>query len=94
MKRAVVVTTEFRGVFFGYTNTTSEETSGSTIKLSQARNCIYWPSKTHGFLGLAKVGPLPGAKIGPAVDIELQKITCIAECTPEAVKNWESEPWS
>lgn len=47
-----------------------------------------------GFLGLATVGPLSGARIGPAADIELHGITCVAECTPEAVAAWERAPWS
>jgi hypothetical protein len=89
-ERAVVVTTEHRGVFFGYTT----DTSGDLIALRSARNCIYWPAENKGFLGLASMGPLNGARIGPAADIELRKITCVAECTPAAVKAWEAAPWS
>ena len=55
--RAVLVTTEFRGVFFGY----ASDTSGDTISLTGARNCIYWPSENGGFLGLASKGPVKGA---------------------------------
>ena len=36
-ERAVLVTTEHRGVFFGY----ATETDGATITLRNARNCIY-----------------------------------------------------
>ncbi len=92
MERAVVVTTEFRGVFFGYIG--DGDTSQKTLKLSRARNCLYWPVENHGFLGLASIGPLPGSRVGPAVNIELRSVTCVADCTPEAVKKWESEPWS
>lgn len=91
MERAVVVTTEFRGVFFGYAE---GDTSERTLKLRKARNCLYWPVESHGFLGLASVGPLAGARVGPAVDIELQGVTCVADCTPEAVEKWEAAPWS
>lgn len=89
-ERAVLVTTSHRGVFFGY----AEETGGATIKLRAARNCIYWSSSTHGFLGLASDGPDKSCKIGPAADIELRDITCVGECTPKAVAAWEEAPWS
>lgn len=51
--RPVIITTEYRGVFFGY----AEDTTGDTVILKNARNCIYWSSKTGGFLGLASKGP-------------------------------------
>jgi len=89
-ERAVLVTTLHRGVFFGY----AKETKGKTIKLRSARCCIYWPASTKGFLGLASDGPLDGAKVGPAADIELRDITLVAECTPAAVAAWEKSPWA
>lgn len=89
-ERAVLVTTVHRGVFFGY----ATDTIGTTIRLRAARNCIYWPTDNKGFLGLAAMGPLKGARIGPAADIELRDITCVAECTAEAVEAWEAAPWS
>lgn len=88
-ERAVLVTTSHRGVFFGY----ATETQGETISLRSARCCIYWPAGNKGFLGLAAQGPLSGARVGPAVDLELRDITCVANCTPEAVKAWEAAPW-
>lgn len=88
-ERAVLVTTKHRGVFFGYTT----ETQGEIIKLRAARNCLYWPTENKGFLGLASMGPVRGARIGPAADIELRDITCVAECTTQAVQAWESAPW-
>lgn len=88
-ERAVLVTTQHRGVFFGY----AKETDGETIKLRAARNCIYWPSENKGFLGLASMGPVKGSRVGPAADIELRDITCVAECTTAAVAAWESTPW-
>ena len=88
-ERAVLVTTVHKGVFFGY----ATETGGTVIKLRAARNCVYWPAENKGFLGLAASGPVSGARVGPSVDIELRDITCVAECTPVAVKNWEKAPW-
>ena len=87
--RPVLVTTEYKGVFFGY----AEDTSGDTIRLRRARCCIYWPEANKGFPGLASDGPLRGARVGPPADIELRKITSVAEVTPEAVKRWEEAPW-
>ena len=89
-ERAVLVTTAHKGVFFGY----AKETSGATIKLRAARCCIYWPTEQKGFLGLASTGPLSGARIGPAADLEVRDITAVADCTPLAVEAWEKAPWS
>lgn len=90
-ERAVVVTTEHRGVFFGY----ASDTSGDPITLKRARLCVYWSSDVKGFMGLASNGPTRGCRIGPAVEeIELRKITSVIAVSPEAVKLWESAPWS
>ena len=88
--RAVLVTTAHKGVFFGY----AVKTDGPTIKLRAARNCIYWTVAEKGFLGLASDGPGSGCKIGPAADIELRDITCVAEVTDAAAKRWEAAPWA
>lgn len=90
-ERPVVVTTEHRGVFFGY----ASDTSGDPITLKRARLCVYWSADVKGFMGLASNGPTKGCRIGPAVDeIELRKITSVIAVSPEAVKLWESAPWS
>ncbi len=89
--RPVLVTTEYRGVFFGY----AEDTSGDTIVLKRARNCIYWPKENKGFLGLAVMGPVKGSRVGPPADsVELRKVTCVVEVAPVAVSEWEAAPWS
>ena len=88
--RPVLVTTTHRGVFFGF----ATDTDGSTIKLTQAHNCVYWSRDVKGFLGLAANGPSEGCRVGPAADIELRDITSVSEVTPEAVAKWESTPWS
>lgn len=89
-ERAVLVTTAHKGVFFGY----ATETDGATIKLRAGRNCLYWGEDNKGFLGLAATGPTNTARVGPAVDIELRDITCVAECTADATERWEKAPWS
>jgi hypothetical protein len=88
-ERAVVVTTEHRGVFFGY----AADTAGETINLRAARNCLYWSSGVKGFMGLAATGPDKACRVGPAADIELRGITSVIACTDEAVKAWEAAPW-
>jgi hypothetical protein len=88
--RPVLVTTSYRGVFFGYAG----DTSGDVVKLRRGRNILYWPEETHGFLGLASTGPGPGSRVGPAADIEVRGVTAVAEVTPEAAAAWEAEPWN
>ena len=92
-KRYVLVTTEHRGVFAGYLNgdQTGDE---SVVTLTDARNCIHWSADVKGFLGLAATGPSASCKVGPkAPKLTLQKVTSVADCTPEAVRAWESAPW-
>lgn len=85
--RPVLITTEFRGVFFGY----AEDTSGDTVVLTNCRNCIYWPRTQGGFVGLASEGPANGARIGAKIGkAELRKVTSVLEVEPAAVKKWEA----
>ncbi len=85
--RPVLVTTEFRGVFFGF----AEDTAGDNITLHRARNCIYWPSTQGGFAGLASEGPVKGSRIGATVEkIDLRKVTSVVEVSEPAVTAWES----
>lgn len=86
----VLVTTEHRGVFFGYT----DDPSGEMVSLRRARNCIYWSSDVKGFMGLAATGPTRSCRVGPPADITLRNITAVVSVTPEAVERWESGPWS
>lgn len=88
-KRAVIVTTEHRGVFFGY----ATDTGGETISLKDARLCVYWSSDMHGFMGLAQAGPSSSCRIGPRADITVRNITAVVEVEKAAVSRWESAPW-
>lgn len=89
--RKVVVTTQYRGIFFGEI---IENNSPKSIKLKDAKNCLYWGSSLHGFIGLASSGPDKSCRIGPAMILELYDITSIVECTPEAIKKWEDGSWA
>jgi len=85
-ERFVLVTS---GVFGGY----AKDVSGETIKLRDARLCVYWSRDMKGFMGLASQGPSASCRIGPPADIELRNITAVVECDAEAVKKWEDAPW-
>lgn len=92
-KKAVVVTTEARGVFFGYV--VDESAAPSRITLSGCRNCVYWAANARGFLGLAVSGPLEGSRVGPAApEVTLYGLTSISACSPEATEAWEKASWS
>ena len=82
----VLVTTEARGVFFGY----ADDYSSDPITLKNARNCIYWHKSVGGFAGLAVVGPNAQCKIGAQVgEIELRGITSVSQVDATAVLAWE-----
>ena len=88
MNEKVLVTTEFRGVFYGEVKDKSK--LPKEIILANARNCIYWSSDVGGFLGLAKVGPSSGCRIGKQVSkLTLYKITSVTPVAEEAIKKWE-----
>jgi len=88
--RPVMVTTTHRGVFYGL----ATDTKGDTIKLTRARNCVYWSPAMRGFMGLASDGPDAQCKIGPVADIEVRNITSVVEVSPAAAAKWEAAPWS
>lgn len=85
--KAVLCTTEFRGVFFGYVK--DDKKLPEAIVLTNVRNCIYWSSDVGGFLGLASSGPSSSCKIGAEVpELTLYKITSVSPVSPEAEKKW------
>jgi len=88
----VLVTTEHRGVFFGYL---VGEPSKEKVLLRDARNCVSWTQSERGFLGLAESGPGDGCRIGPKVpQLTLWDITGVATCTEAAVSRWERGQWA
>lgn len=88
MTKAVLITTEFRGVFFGYIKDDSK--TPNEITLTGARNCIYWSSDIGGFLGLAAQGPSKNCRIGKRVsELTLYKITSLTPVENAAVEAWE-----
>jgi hypothetical protein len=89
-ERAVLVTTQHRGVFFGYTRDADD---AAVIHLRDGRNVVYWPASNRGFMGLANMGPQAGSRIGPAADIAVRDVTSMALVTDAAVKLFEAAPW-
>lgn len=87
-ERAVIVCTEYKGVFFGF----ATNTKGDVIDLKRARCAIYWSSDVGGFMGLAEKGPTSSCKIGATADLELRKVTCVLEVSPSAEKAWVDAP--
>ena len=83
----VLVTTEFRGVFFGYTSKSERELfEEENIVLHKCKNVIYFGT-SKGFLELADTGPTCDSKIGSeAKKVILKKITSVAYCTEAAEK--------
>jgi hypothetical protein len=92
-EQAVLVTTSSRGVFFGYFDGEAEGGEGM-LRLTRARQCVYWSPAMKGVLGLASTGPDADCKIGPAVpSLILMGVTAIVGLTPAAVAAWEAAPW-
>lgn len=93
--RAVVITTENRGVFFGYVEDGKDAELPTEIELKSARMCVMWSSSVRGVLGLAATGPNRECRITKKVPaITLYKITSVTDCTPEAVEEWEKGHWT
>lgn len=89
MKKAVLVTTEHRGVFFGYV-AEDQDMTARTMSIDGARCAIYWATKT-GIAELAAVGPNGNSRVGSRANIvALHDITAVWECSPEAVSAWEA----
>lgn len=90
--RPVLVTTEHRGVFFGYADDIA--TAPEKITLRNMRNCIQWRG-LKGFLELTTTGPTGQCRVGPAAaQGDLFKITGVWDVEAKAVEAWEAAPWN
>ena len=87
----LVVTTAHKGVFFGYGTPTTQK----TIRLTNARMCVYWSVDVKSVVGLAATGPSKTCRIGPAAPaMTLYDVTSAMECSPTAAEKWETSPWA
>jgi len=88
LKKAVLVTTEFRGVFFGYVKDSKK--LPAQITLSDVRNVIYWHESVKGVFGLAATGPNAQCKLGAKIpELTVYKVTSVSPVTKEALEQWE-----
>jgi hypothetical protein len=62
----VVVTTDKRGVVFGYT----ANPHARPQVLTDARMCLYWSADVGGVFGLADIGPTKDCKISAVLEID------------------------
>lgn len=92
--KAVLVTTEYRGVFFGYLDENESDLPTKAV-LRDTRCCVYWAKSVRGVLGLAAKGPNKECRVGFSVSRgEVWKVTGVFECSSEAVKAWEEGSWA
>lgn len=91
-KQPVLVTTQHRGVFFGYLD---GDPSKERTRLTDSRNVVFWSTDVRGFMGLAAGGPTKGCRVGPSVPrVTLFDVTSVVECSEDAAKRFEDAPWS
>jgi len=89
-RRPYLVTTEFRGVFFGYT----DDPDAEIVVLTDARLCVSWSADMHGFTGLAATGPGEACRIGPtAPEVRLRGVTSVSAVAEEAEARWLAATW-
>ena len=84
--KAVLVTTQHRGVFAGLADPQVKATDKS-ITLTDAKMAIYWGT-TKGVMELAHTGPTGRPRISAPATVELADITAIFDITDDAWKVW------
>lgn len=87
----VLVTTSYRGVFFGYI--AKNDVTSDPLRVKRCRNVLYWSADVKGFLGLASSGPTSGCRVGPeAVEVLLHGITSVTTVTEYATRAFLTMP--
>lgn len=87
-QKAVIITTQHRGVFFGYVSEKADLTNKIITDIKGARMAIYWGTE-RGLMQLANTGPTKSSKISEPADIPvLQDVTAVFSVTPEAEQKW------
>jgi hypothetical protein len=89
-KVPVLVTTQHRGVFFGYIDPAQRQ--APHVDMIGVRMCLYWHASVGGFLGLTSRGPNSECRISARSGgvFTARDVTSITDCSPEAVKAWEA----
>lgn len=92
MKTPIIVCTDKRGVVFGYAKNTNPKKDKS-IKLKNARMCLYWPESVGGVFGLGDIGPNSDTKISAKLKgLKLEGVTAVFSVSKKAEKAWEDAP--
>jgi hypothetical protein len=90
----VVLTNTSRGVYYGELK--EDVVPGKLVVLHNARHCFTWTCfpEAKGVWGLAVKGPAEGSQVGPTLSrLFFTSEVQYAECTEEAVKNWNARDW-
>lgn len=86
--KAVLVTTQHRGVFYGLVPD-DQDMNARTMALTGARCAIRWGT-TDGVAQLAATGPTTESKVGAKADLPaLHDITAVWAVTAQAQGEWE-----
>jgi hypothetical protein len=88
--KAVLITTQHRGVFAGLIED-DQDLTATAMPLKQARMAIYFGT-TRGVLELAETGPTSKSRISAPADVPmLHDITAVFAITEAAWKAWKAK---
>jgi hypothetical protein len=77
-----------RLVYFGWLEADADPTA-KTLRISGARNCLYWHQSIGGIGGLAAVGPNDMCRIGAVVPWQIvHGVTIVRGCSAAAAAAW------
>jgi hypothetical protein len=93
MKKAVLITTDKRGVFMGYID--PKDIKETQLTATDVRMCVKWSEDVKGVVGLAANGPSKNCRITAAAPkAVLHGVHAILEITKKAEKEWKKEHWA
>ena len=94
MEQPLVVTTEWRGVFFGYGEVPTDNES-RVITLRDCRMCVSWDASIKGMPALASGQSISRCRVSaPAPSVKLYGVTGVFEANKKAEKEWLKQPWN
>lgn len=86
--RNILITTEFRGVWFAQVSADKDLTPKTLTDLKNCRMAIYWGT-TRGLQQLCETGPTELSKISAPADIPvLHAVTAVFDVTEKAADVW------
>ncbi len=85
--KAVIITTEHRGVFFGFVEDDADLTQ-KTLGLKDAKMAIKWRT-TKGIAELAEIGPNENSLIGAKANVPvIHNVTAVFLVSKKAEEKW------